>query len=126
MGANEIILDPEIRNWVLLPLTFIMVLMALGRHFAMKLMKKDRRAELDKVRDMSNLGRAQRLCQTGWFLTKPAFETRREYFNNKENGVLHSKKDEKPDPMANPMMSDPNMMMVTTCPLSIPDQCIRH
>ena len=41
MGASEIILDPKIRDWVLIPLTIIMVFMGLGRHYASKLMRKE-------------------------------------------------------------------------------------
>ena len=44
MGASEIILDPKIRDWVLIPLTIIMVFMGLGRHYAAKLMRKVRAA----------------------------------------------------------------------------------
>jgi hypothetical protein len=40
MGASEIILDPKIRDWVLIPLTIIMVFMGLARHYAAKLMRK--------------------------------------------------------------------------------------
>ena len=55
MGASDIILDPKIRDWVLIPLTIIMVFMGLGRHFAAKLMKKERRAEPEKVKDAMTL-----------------------------------------------------------------------
>jgi hypothetical protein len=112
MGASDIILDPKIRDWVLIPLTIIMVFMGLGRHFAAKLMKKERRAEPEKVKDAMTLNRAKQLGMNCYFLPESAFATRMAYFNDSETGILRTRESEPVDPMkANPMMSDPNMMM---------------
>ena len=99
MGASEIILDPKIRDWVLIPLTIIMVFMGLGRHYAAKLMRKERRAEPEKVKDAMTLNRAKMLGMNCYFLPESAFATRMAYFNDSETGILRTRESEPVDPM---------------------------
>ena len=74
--STDIILDPKIRDWVLIPLTILMLLMNLGRHFAAKLMRKDRRAEPEKVKDAMTLNRAKMLGMHCYHLPRSAYRVR--------------------------------------------------
>lgn len=47
---NSILLDPSIRNWVLLPILFITILIGLCRHFVMVLFKNDTNKDLNENR----------------------------------------------------------------------------
>jgi hypothetical protein len=38
---EHLVLDPAIRNWVVLPMIGIMVLVGLGRHYVQQLIKSD-------------------------------------------------------------------------------------
>lgn len=109
---TDIMLDPQIRDWVLLPLTLIMVFLGVGRHYAMKLMQTQRNAEKDTVRSQQRLGRSSMLRGNCVYLPRSAFYGRKAYYNDGNgNGLYVELGKQKMDPSANPMMSDPSMMM---------------
>eukprot|EP01050_Picozoa_sp_SAG11_P040320 SAG11_NODE_17464_length_518_cov_0.630072_1_plen_129_part_01 len=109
--AVDIILDPRIRDWVLLPLTLIMVFMGLGRHYVTMLMNKVRKQNKDDVRDRMTLMRGQTLQNNCYYLPRNVFYARKAYYNDEHKGIFRTAKETPPDPTKNPMMSDPNMMM---------------
>lgn len=41
MEEQHLVLDPSIRNWVVLPMILIMVFVGLGRHYVQQLIKSD-------------------------------------------------------------------------------------
>eukprot|EP01052_Picozoa_sp_SAG31_P020132 SAG31_NODE_1500_length_8090_cov_10.522588_9_plen_141_part_00 len=118
--GTDIILDPKIRDWVLLPLTLIMVFMGLGRHYVQMLMDKRRKQEKEQVRDMMTLRRGQMLSQNCYYLPKREFLARKQYYTDPTPdkntglavGVFTGREDEKPDPTKNPMMSGKQNIMV--------------
>ena len=74
-------------------------------------MRKDRRAEPEKVKDAMTLNRAKMLGMHCYHLPRSAYRVRMAYFNDPETGILMTRPSEPPDPMKGNPMSDPNMMM---------------
>jgi len=112
----DIILDPKIRNWVLLPITLVMFFVSLLRHYVTLLMRSPTKPDLELLRNGAVLQRAGILRSSGNYLHESVYQHRRKYFNEKDMGVfsqtiIEAHPELKIDPMKNPMMSDPNMMM---------------
>lgn len=109
----EIVLDPAIRDWVLIPIVIIMFLMGILRNNVTKLLRKETPPKMDQVKQNNMLGRARRLRANSSFIPHAAFASRKNYFCHKDSdeskcGVL-ARKQEAPDAMG--AMQDPNMMM---------------
>lgn len=49
--ANDLVLDTAIRDWVLVPLSVVMVLIGVLRHFVTKLMRSNPNPDLKAVRE---------------------------------------------------------------------------
>lgn len=75
--GHELVLDPDIRNWVLLPIVAIMVLVTLLRHFAQQLMTSEKPADAKQLALQNALARSQRLRGNGRFVAPSAFAMRR-------------------------------------------------
>ena len=104
----ELLLDPAIRDWVLIPIVMIMFLMGILRNNVTKMLRKDTVAKRDQVKINNQMMRCRRLRANGGFLPASAFYARKTFFCDKERGVLMQKQPA-PDPMA--MMNDPSVMM---------------
>ena len=98
-----LLLDPAIRNWVVLPMVLIMVLVGLTRHFVQQLLKSDKQLDAAELKNRQTLQRAQRLRSHGHYLQRDAFSMRKSYFTAKETGVLRAKVAKGANPMMNPM-----------------------
>jgi hypothetical protein len=107
-GDHKILLDPAIRDWVLIPIMVIMFLMGLLRNNVTKLLRKDVMPTREKVKQNNQLMRARRLRANAHFIPFAAFQERKKFFCEKEKGILMQKMDA-PNPMA--QMQDPSMMM---------------
>jgi len=105
----DLVLDSSIRDWVLLPIVAIMVLVGLLRHYATVMMKADPKTDDKALRQKMILQRARMLRENGGHLPPQVFAARKELFTKPNTGLLTQKVDA-PNPMAN-MMSDPTMMM---------------
>ena len=51
MSYSDLVLDQKIRDWVLLPILFVMLVSSILRHHISKLMHSDRKPELKVLRD---------------------------------------------------------------------------
>eukprot|EP00850_Spirogloea_muscicola_P006777 SM000032S12161 [mRNA] locus=s32:790445:792459:- [translate_table: standard] len=110
MGASrDLVLDTAIRDWVLLPLTVVMVLIGVLRHLVTKLMHSDPPVDPKALREGQIVLRARMLRSNAGYIPGKAFRLRRHYFNNEENGLLHVPKGAA-SPQAQ-MLTDPNMAM---------------
>ncbi|KAJ8601255.1 hypothetical protein CTAYLR_003267 [Chrysophaeum taylorii] len=99
-----LLLDPAIRDWVVLPMVAIMVLMGLCRHYAQQLLKSNQSLDPDEVRHKQTLMRCSRLRNRGQFLPASSFHARKAYFLTKETGILRQKVSKSGlNPMANPL-----------------------
>lgn len=122
---TPLLLDPSIRDWVVLPMVAIMVLMNLMRHYAQQMMKASTPMDATEVQQKQLLTRAARIRTRGArLLPAESFNARRAYFVDKDRGVLAKKPkkgSKKPmDPMAmmdgmkgNMLYMVPNMLMMS-------------
>lgn len=77
-AEQDIRLDPSIRNWVLLPITFVMLLVGILRHYAIQLLNTDPKpVPLKKLREQRILVRSGYFRANSSFLTPERFEQRR-------------------------------------------------
>ncbi|KAH8069498.1 hypothetical protein JL721_5801 [Aureococcus anophagefferens] len=108
MGAADeapLLLDPSIRDWVVLPMVAIMVLMGLCRHYAQMCLKSSNPMDAEEIKHKQTLGRVSRLRNRGARLLPAAsFNARKAYFADKTKGLLTKKvKKSGVNPMSNPM-----------------------
>ncbi|KAK8913708.1 hypothetical protein KSP39_PZI024123 [Platanthera zijinensis] len=108
--AEDLVLDTAIRNWVLVPLSVVMVLIGVLRYFVSKLMRSPQTLDAKIVREGQLIIRARNLRAAGGFIPVKSFRARRFYYTNEENGLLHVPKGQAQNPQAQ-MFSDPNMAM---------------
>ena len=108
----DIILDPSIRDWVVLPMVLVMVLIGLTRHYVQLLLKSKKAMDVDQVQQMQTVQRSQRVRQNGKFLSASAFDMRKHYFcaSEKEHGMKGILREKPKSTAVNPMMN-PNGMM---------------
>ncbi|XP_065838004.1 ER membrane protein complex subunit 3-like [Oscarella lobularis] len=104
----ELLLDPDIRIWVILPIVIITLLVGVLRHYVIMLLHREKRLTLEALRDGQALMRSQRLRANGHFLPGKAFVMRKDYFNDENDGYF--KKEKRESPPSNPM-GDPTMML---------------
>ncbi|KAK9155433.1 hypothetical protein Sjap_002913 [Stephania japonica] len=102
--AEELVLDTAIRDWVLIPLSVVMVLIGVLRHFVSKLMRSNQTLDAKMVKEGQVVVRARNLRAGANFIPLKSFRSR------KENGLLHVPKGQAQNPQAQ-MFSDPNMAM---------------
>jgi len=104
---DELVLDPSIRDWVLIPIFVVMFLMGILRNNVTKMMKTTEPTKREQVQHNNQLMRARRLRANAGWVPASAFAARKHYFLEKDNGVL-MQKHEAPNPMS--MMQDPSVM----------------
>uniref|UniRef100_A0A6N2JZ35 ER membrane protein complex subunit 3 n=1 Tax=Salix viminalis TaxID=40686 RepID=A0A6N2JZ35_SALVM len=107
---EDLVLDTAIRDWVLIPLTVVMILIGVLRYFVSKLMRSQQNPDAKVVREGQVVIRARNLRAGANFIPAKSFRARRAYFSNEENGLLHVPKGQGQNPQAQ-MFSDPNMAM---------------
>lgn len=105
---EDLLLDPAIRVWVIVPIVLITFLIGVIRHHVSILLTSVKKTDLEQLKQSHILMRSRMLRSHGKYIPVESFCMRKEYFNDEENGVL---KQEKPQaPPKNPMQ-DPTMMM---------------
>lgn len=106
MSEDLLVLDPAIRDWVVLPMVLIVILVGIGRHYVQNLIKTTpivTEHDLVEIRCKQILQQAARLRFNGRFLNNSAFQKRKAYFIKKKVGVLKEKTPPPTNPMSNPM-----------------------
>lgn len=106
MSQEHLLLDPSIRDWVVLPIMMMLVIVGLGRHYAQQLMKTQptiTESDLDELRYKQVLMQANRLRFNGKYINSKAFNMRKSYMIRKKTGILREKVPGPTNPMSNPM-----------------------
>lgn len=101
-----LVLDPAIRDWVVLPMVLVVVLVGMGRHYVQTLIKTTpvlTEHDLTEIRCKQTLQQAARLRTHGQYLQHSAFQKRKTYFTKKKTGVLREKCPPPSNPMSNPL-----------------------
>ncbi|KAJ1671461.1 hypothetical protein IWW47_006098, partial [Coemansia sp. RSA 2052] len=106
-------LDPAIRDWVLFPITVIMVLVGVFRHQLTILMTGEPpKPDIKDIRQGKALMRGQLLAQNNSYISAPAFVERKKYLCEAyEEGTYLKNKAAKEQSAAN-LMADPKNMEV--------------
>ncbi|XP_029467785.1 ER membrane protein complex subunit 3-like [Rhinatrema bivittatum] len=108
MAGPELLLDSNIRLWVVLPIVFITFHVGLLRHYVTQLLHSDKRPEREQVSDSQVLLRSRVLRESGKYIPRQSFAMRKHYFNDTETGFF--KKTKRKVTPKNPM-TDPSMVM---------------
>lgn len=117
MANAELMLDPNIRDWVLLPIVAVMIMVGIGRSMVQVLLKADTVADLSITKHQMLLTRSNKLRMNGGILPPRSFQMRKDYMIAKGSGRLREKmKGGAPNPMADPStminMMKQNMSMM--------------
>ncbi|TYZ63910.1 hypothetical protein PybrP1_012157 [[Pythium] brassicae (nom. inval.)] len=108
----EIILDPSIRDWVVLPMVIIFGCSAMVRHYVTLLLKTEKIASVDELRPMNTVKRAQMTRFNSKYISADAFAMRKHYFtaSQKKHGVKGALREKVKSEAMNQMMN-PNSML---------------
>ena len=103
-------LDPQIRMYVLIPITVAMFFVGVIRHNVSKMFQSSsvKKIEHDGLREAQAVVRATRISQNCGYLTTKGFEKRREYFCDEKIGVFSQ--ESKKSNVQQQMLSDPSML----------------
>ncbi|XP_054159653.1 ER membrane protein complex subunit 3-like [Oppia nitens] len=108
--SDDLVLDPDIRVWVFLPIVVITFFVGILRHYVSILISSTKKIELQQVMDSQAMIRSRLLRENGKYLPKQSFLIRRHYFNDEETGyfkVSQKRQTAAPNPMTDPsMMTD--------------------
>eukprot|EP00928_Gymnodinium_smaydae_P010799 TRINITY_DN1406_c1_g1_i1.p1 TRINITY_DN1406_c1_g1~~TRINITY_DN1406_c1_g1_i1.p1 ORF type:complete len:289 (-),score=75.66 TRINITY_DN1406_c1_g1_i1:66-848(-) len=96
---SGILLDEKIRDFVLLPIFVVVVLMSVLRSNLLMIFKSEPKVEMKDVKHNNLLGRCRGLRAHAHFLSEKAFKTRKAYFVKKDQGVLVKNPPKAKDPM---------------------------
>lgn len=89
MVSHDILLDPAIRDYALLPIFFVFLCSNLIRQNLLALIKDDPKVDMKQMKHNNVLGRARMLKSNGGrFLTEAAYKNRKAYYVKKDVGVL--------------------------------------
>ncbi|BDA48589.1 ER membrane protein complex subunit 3 [Coccomyxa sp. Obi] len=111
MGAQDILLDRDVRDWVLVPLTLSIMLMMLIRQYATQAFmggSSQQKVDMKEVKEKQALARSQLLRQGFGYLPELAFKQRLKYFAAKDTGVFSQKSEQKS--AQEQMLTNPDMM----------------
>uniref|UniRef100_A0A4W3JYF2 ER membrane protein complex subunit 3 n=1 Tax=Callorhinchus milii TaxID=7868 RepID=A0A4W3JYF2_CALMI len=106
MAEPELLLDSNIRLWVVLPIVFITFFVGLIRHYISILLQSDKKLSEEQVSDSQVLIRSRILRENGKYIPRQSFLTRKYYFNNPDDGFFKKTKRKvvPPSPMTDPTM----------------------
>mmetsp|Transcript_93974 Transcript_93974/g.186336 ORF Transcript_93974/g.186336 Transcript_93974/m.186336 type:complete len:259 (+) Transcript_93974:58-834(+) len=105
-----ILLDPRIRDYVLLPIFLVVVLMSALRSNIMTIFKSDPKVDLKEVKTNNMLNRCRMLRASAHILCERSYKCRRAYFVKKDAGVLVKSPPKAKDPME-ALSAGPDPMM---------------
>uniref|UniRef100_A0A8C5Z846 ER membrane protein complex subunit 3 n=1 Tax=Marmota marmota marmota TaxID=9994 RepID=A0A8C5Z846_MARMA len=115
MAGPELLLDSNIRLWVVLPIVIITFFVGMIRHYVSILLQSDKKLTQEQVSDSQVLIRSRVLRENGKYIPKQSFLTRKYYFNNPEDGFFKKTKRKvvPPSPMT-------GMSLCVPVPLRVP------
>ncbi|CAG8953764.1 hypothetical protein HYFRA_00006655 [Hymenoscyphus fraxineus] len=103
--------DPQLFYWILIPITIVMILTGILRHYATVLMAvTPKKQDLPTIREQRSLLRAINLRMNANAISTPSFNARKDYMVTAlENGAFLKEPDKKGQAAPNPM-TDPAAM----------------
>ena len=105
---HDLILDTQIRNWVLLPIVFILFLYGILRNNIGIFLRSERPSPLSAIRDRQLLIRSNRLRSNASFLPPQASSTRQVHFLSTFSNLISTAPPSQDAMAANPLLADPS------------------
>jgi len=105
--ADDLVLDPDIRIYVFVPIVIITFLVGIIRHYVSLLLSSQKKVDVIQVQDSQVMIRARMLRENGKYLPEQSYQMRRAFFNDEETGYFKTQK--RQAAQQNPM-TDPSMM----------------
>lgn len=107
---TAILLDVNIRDYVLIPIFVVVVLMSMMRTNLLAIFKADTKIDMKEVKTNNMLSRCRMLRAHSQFLSEKSFNTRKAYFVKPDKGVLVKAPPKPKDPME-ALSAGPDPMM---------------
>ena len=106
---ENVLLDEQIRDWALLPIVIVTLLLQILKHYSFLLMKENKKVSAEHQRELQILQRSGYTRGNSGWVPQAAFDERKKKFTNSKDGYLHEKPDsQEGNPMAS--MADPSQM----------------
>jgi len=102
----ELVLDPAIRDYVVIPITIAMVFYGIMQHHARVLLTDIPAPSADSIKARQTIQRSMRLRKNGSHITAKGFEMRKRYFIDHDKGIFVEK-----NVVEEPTYQDPMAMM---------------
>lgn len=103
MTGDYLLLDPEIRDWVVIPMVMMVVMVGMGRHYAQELMRGSSvEPDIEDVKNKQILAKSVKLRANGAYICEKAYVKRKLFLTKKETGALRAKVKGATNPMSNP------------------------
>lgn len=83
--SGDLVLDPDIRVWVFLPIVIITFFVGILRHYVSILISSTKKIELQQVMDSQAMIRSRLLRENGKYLPKQVFK---EYMNKSIDSIV--------------------------------------
>ncbi|RYP54836.1 hypothetical protein DL768_000400 [Monosporascus sp. mg162] len=111
LPAQTIHRDPQLFYWILLPITVVMVLTGILRHYASVLMASPpKKVDKNTMKEQRSMLHGVAVRTNYHVLSEPSFRVRRDYLTNAyETGAYLKNPDQRGQPPPNPM-TDPGAM----------------
>lgn len=106
MKEELLVLDPAIRDWVVLPMVLVVLLIGLSRHYGMSLLKSSPKLNEQTLLELKNKNTiAQSSCLriNNKFINKKSFLRKKNNFLLAKVGKLRKKQPPPVNPMSNPL-----------------------
>lgn len=114
MTVPDLVLDPSLRQWVLFPILFVMILVGILRHYATQLLQPAPKAGDSKtLREQQFLQYSGNLRANASFIPFESFQSRQSYLSQQmKAGAYLKDADEKKNNSGSPpnMLTDPKSM----------------
>lgn len=108
MGAPELLLDPEIKVWVLFPILAVMILVGIARHFSILIVQPTPpQANLKELREQAYLEYGSNLCNNAFNLTPEGYSKRAVPLVAEFRAGTFLANPNQPPPSAVPSFTDP-------------------
>ncbi|KAK9467233.1 integral membrane protein DUF106-domain-containing protein [Lipomyces arxii] len=115
-AAPDLVIDPGLRDWVLFPILFVMILVGVLRHYINLLMQSaPKQQDALAIKEQQSLARAANLRNNGKFIPQASFQSRKAYLQKAFADGIFLKDQEafktrnEPKQPTNPL-SDPSQM----------------
>lgn len=104
--TSDLVVDPQIRVWVFLPIVVITFLVGILRHYISIFLTSHKKVDIQQLQDSQLILRSRLLRQNCKYIPYTSFLMRRYAFNKENEGYLTQKR----PPVSQNMMTDHTMM----------------